>query len=343
MKTRVISLLLMSMLPSLPLSGFAAEADTEAVYVIKRGDTLWGLSDRFLKDPAYWPNMWAMNSQITNPHVISVGERIRIFQEGAVQHAPQPMKQATSSAQKAAAAPEKLDIFQDVAEEKSFTVRGSEGFLMETDIRPAGHVIGVHHGRIVAGEDDIVFTDIGTRHGGREGKKYSVFLRDIAISHPLTNEIMGTKVVPLGMLQLTETEDNSSRGIITKSYKEISPGAFLLPYTYEKRREVVMKMPIQDLKGVIMESKSGTNTMAAGDFVYIDLGSSHGVIPGNMLYVVREVAPDQRHVTGGVERLPQELLGALVILETGKRSSTALLVKSIDAIYKGDRIVSRTK
>jgi hypothetical protein len=342
MNNRITALLLLTMLASLPLTGFATETDSPAVYVIKRGDTLWGLSDRFLKDPGYWPNMWAMNSQITNPHIITSGEKIRIFPE-SVPSAPQPKKQEASSVQKTAASPEKVDIFQDVAEEKSFAVRGSEGFLMETDIRPTGHVIGVHHGRIVAGEDDIVFTDIGSRHGGREGKKYAIFLRDMAISHPLTNEIMGTKVVPLGMLQLTETEENSSRGIITKSYKEISPGAYLLPYTYEKRREVVLKMPTLDLKGVIMESKSGTNTMAAGDLVYIDLGSYHGAMPGNMLYVVREVAPDQRYVTGGVQRLPQELLGALVIMDTGKKSSTALLVKSIDAIYKGDRIVSRTK
>jgi len=32
-----------------------------------------------------------------------------------------------------------------------------------------------------------------------------------------------------------------------------------------------------------------------------------------------------------------------VILDAGRKSSTALVVKSIDSIYKGDRIVSQTK
>ena len=36
-------------------------------------------------------------------------------------------------------------------------------------------------------------------------------------------------------------------------------------------------------------------------------------------------------------------LGALVVLETGKKTAMALVVKSIDAIYMGDKIVSRTK
>ena len=62
-----------------------------------------------------------------------------------------------------------------------------------------------------------------------------------------------------------------------------------------------------------------------------------------MLYIVRDVMIDQRYVEGRIDRLPQELLGALVILETGKKTATALVVKSIDTIYKGDRIVSQTK
>jgi len=55
------------------------------------------------------------------------------------------------------------------------------------------------------------------------------------------------------------------------------------------------------------------------------------------------VTIDQRYVEGRIDKLPQELLGALVILETGKKTATALVVKSIDTIYNGDRIVSQTK
>ena len=340
MQIRIIAQLLLATALLLPVSVRSAEPDAPSVYIIKKGDTLWGLSDRFLKDPNYWPFMWAKNSQITNPHIIEPGGKVRIFDE-RIESAPG--KQAMAEGHKAASTARVMDALQEVVEEKTFVVRGNEGFLMETDIKPEGYVIGVHHDRIVAGEDDIVFTDIGGVKGGREGDKFAIFRKDIAVSHPLTSVIMGTKVMPLGTLQLTEVGENSSRGIITRSYKEISPGSYLLRFRDEKPREVSLKMPTQELKGFIIESKSGTTTMAAGDLVYIDLGSSQGTMPGNMLYIVRNVVLDQRHVTGGVERLPQELLGALVILETGKRSSTALIVKSIDAIYKGDRIVSRTK
>jgi hypothetical protein len=102
-------------------------------------------------------------------------------------------------------------------------------------------------------------------------------------------------------------------------------------------------MSIGELKGYIVDSYSGISIIATGDIVFIDLGSNHGAEPGNMLYVVRDVTIDGSSTTGYTEKLPQELLGALVILETGKKTATALVVKSIDAIYKGDRIVSQTK
>lgn len=317
-----------------------AEQAEPTIYVVRQGDTLWGLSERFLKDPYYWPSMWAKNSQITNPHLIFPGQMVRVFPDHL------EIVPGEQAGQKAAAPPEPAkapDIFQEVAEEKTFTVRGNEGFLLETDSKPFGSVIGVHHDRIIAGEDDIVFTDIGTLHGAKGGEKFAVFSKGAAISHPVTNEIMGTRMMPLGALQLTDVEQKASRAIITTSYREITPGCYLMPQQEEKRRDVVLKMPTRELKGYIIETNSGTNIIASGDVVYIDLGSAQGAEPGNMLYIVRDVTLDQHYVEGRVDRLPQELLGALVILETGRKTATALVVKSIDAIYKGDRIVSRTK
>ncbi len=339
MKIRLIALLLVLVFVT-PCLVTAAEQDEPTIYVIKKGDTLWGLSEQFLKDPHYWPDMWSKNRQITNPHFIYPGQEVRAFSD-RLEFVPKG--QATAGGQQASQAGKATDISQEVAEEKTFTVRGNEGFLMETDLVPSGYVVGVHHERIMAGDDDIVFTDIGARLGARGGEKFSIYRKEAAVSHPVTNEIMGNKVVPLGTLQLTDVEQKASRAIVTKSYQEISPGSFLMPYRNIKRHEVALKMSSRELNGFIIESYSGTNIIAAGDIVYIDLGSSHGAEPGNMLYVVRDVTIDQRYVQGRIDRLPQELLGAIVILETGSRTAAALVVKSIDAIYKGDEIISHTK
>ena len=339
MKTRLLILVLA--LIAIPCFSIAAEKEEPVIYVIKQGDTLWGLSERFLQDPKYWPDMWAKNSQITNPHLIYPGQKVRVFPD-RLEFVPKEQV-AVAGAQKAAPAVKPTELMQVVAAEKSYPIYGSEGFLLEKDIKPAGTIIGINHDRIVAGIDDIVYTDIGTTQGAHGGEKYSIFRRDVTVSHPLTSEVMGVKIIPLGSLQLTDIELRSSRAIISSSSREISPGSYLMPYKENRRREIPLKATTRDLRGYIIESYTGISIISAGDIVYIDLGSAQGAEPGNMLYIVRDVSLDQRYTEGRVDKLPQELLGAVVILETSNKVATALVVKSIDVIYKGDRIVSLTK
>lgn len=345
MKTRLVVLFLLAFSCVLPCLAMAADQDEPTIYVIKRGDTLWGLSERFIKDPNYWPNMWSKNDEITNPHVIYPGQKVRVFADRLeiVPAGEEKLPRGTSNVKKLEAEVKAAEIMQEVAEDRSFIVRGSEGYLMETGRKPFGSVIGASNDRIVTGMDDIVYTDIGRVNGVKGGERFSIFRDEGPVSHPITNEIMGNKIIPIGTLQLTDVEQKASRAIITRNYKEITPGAYLNPYRNDHHREIPLKIAARELKGYILDSQAGTQIIAAGDIVYIDLGSSQGAAPGNMLYIVRDVTLDRKITEGRGDRLPQELLGALVILETGNKTATALVVKSIDTIYKGDKLISHTR
>jgi len=344
MKRMLFTMVLFMAVVAGPVAAFAQSGEP-LVYVIKKGDTLWGLSDRFLKDPLYWPNLWARNPPVTNPHLIFPGQKLKVYPDRIVVEpavpapAPAPVMPRAPAAEPAETAPQEVAKApeQEVVPEKTFTVRGGSGFLMESDYRPAGHIIATYQNRVLVGENDVVYTDIGAKQGGKVGDRFSIFKDAGPISHPVTNFIMGNKIVPLGTIQLSEVEEKTSKAIITKSFIEAGAGAIVLPYR-DRKKEVALKAASRDLNGYIIATQTGQHTLGTGDVVFLDLGAAQGIEPGNMLYVVRDVVPDQQMFPGNVDKLPAEVLGALVVVETGQKTSTALVVKSIEAIYAGDRV-----
>lgn len=332
MKSRV-SLLFSFIIAFLLTAPLLWAADPQMVYVIQKGDTLWGISAKFLNDPNYWPNLWSKNPQVTNPHFIYPGQTVR-FVDGKLEiinSTPEAGTQKAAAAQPATA---------EVVEEKLFSVRGNEGWLLEKELEPTGRVIAGQHSNIILGADDTLFTDIGKVHGGEDGKKYTVLRKSKMVKHPNSGDDLGYKVFPLGTIQLTHVTELNSRAIVVSSFKEIEPGDLLMPYQDLKRKEISLKMTSRPVKGCIADSATGHETFAAGDTVYLDLGLSDGVEPGNLLYIVRKVNVEKMLVERYVGELPNEVVGAIVVVEASSKTSTAIIIKSIDAIFKGNEVVS---
>ncbi len=316
----------------LPYQALSAQDEEPTVYVIQKGDTLWGLSDRFLRDPSYWPNLWERNQVIANPHFVFPGQKVKVYPDRLeVVSPPADVIEPTQPV-------DKQEVPVPV---KTFTVTGGEGFLMGKGFNPAGYIVSTYQNRQMVGEDEVVYTDIGRRNGVDVGAKFSIFKKVGPVSHPTTNVVLGYKVVPLGTLQLSELEDKVSKAIVTKSFEEIGAGSFLMPYR-PHQAEISLKASNKELIGYIVETKAGNKAIAAGDAIYLDLGKEQGLEAGNMLYVVRDVVPDQKYALDKIDKLPVDVIGALVVVETGENTSTALVIKSIDTIYRGDRVELKT-
>jgi hypothetical protein len=264
--------------------------------------------------------------------MIFPGQRLKIYPDRIEVEEAAPQKTGQTEAAKEIKA-----VAEEVAPERSFPVNG-DGFLLENTLKPAGFIIATHQDRKLSGEDDVVYTDIGRVQGAKPGERYSIFRKMGKVTHPVTNDTLGYKVVPLGTLQLSEMEEKGSKAIITDSFLEIGVGAFLMPYR-DRKREVYLAAADRDLTGYVVESQSGVITIGAGEIVFLDLGRAQGVKVGNLLYIVRDVVPEKKFYDfRPAVKLPVDVLGAAVVVETGENTSTALVIKSVDAIYRGDRV-----
>ena len=66
-------------------------------YIVKEGDTLWDIASVFLRDPWYWPEVWYVNPQVENPHLIYPGDELSlVWMDGRQRAGDRPSTPATT-------------------------------------------------------------------------------------------------------------------------------------------------------------------------------------------------------------------------------------------------------
>lgn len=336
----------MTLLLCLLLLPFSAPAkESPRTYVIKKGDTLWGISERFLKDPFYWPNLWANNPYVSNPHFIYPGQKIEIY-DGRIEIVPvQPETEAVpGEAPAAIAVPPAETVAVPLPEPQEFvtikTRGGAEGFVSREELDSAGILIDTVDNRILMATGDQVFLKMDDPASATPGAPFSLFRLGREVEHPVTGEPLGYQVVNLGELQIADMNGAVATANITVAHEEIQRGDRLHPLP-PSRREVALKKSDRELSGYLVSAKGDQVLLGQYDVIYVDLGSEDGLEAGNLLYISRSRKATELALEGDIQ-LPDVLLGAAVVLETRPQTATALVLKSADALQLGDRVATVT-
>ncbi len=309
-----------------------AMAEKGRIYTIKKGDTLWDLSKRFIDDPYYWPNVWAKNPGITNPHLIYPGQKIRIL-DGKLEIIPAYGEAENKTSDAVEAAPvtpgENNELVQISMPDSGL------GFIL-TDETPLGLVVDAVDNRVLLTKNDLVFVKMNDLSGVTVGDTYGLFERGSLVKHPVSKEPIGTMMFNVGYLQVTEINGATVTAKIIGSYREITRGAELYEYA-PPQQEIILERATVNPSAVVIAGRDAKTTISTADIFFINAGSDDGLKSGNLFYLSRprQVSKEFLKQAGNMD-LPDEVLGAAVVLETKAKTASAVIIKSVKETVIGD-------
>jgi hypothetical protein len=236
------------------------EETKEGVYVVKKGDTLWDLSEEYFRDPFLWPTLWQRNQYITNPHWIYPGNPIRFgpMEKGKAPPAKpveaKPPEPVPPEVKPPAAKPEIAErppveekpvekvvpgvTPPTVALKHEVGITRDErwpGFLTTEEFLGIGVVVDAQEsGRIIMAEGDFIYLAFKTADPIDIGERFTIFRTSRILKHPHTGEKLGRKVSILGDCKIIGGHGALYSAQILKSYETIERGDGILRYRARK-------------------------------------------------------------------------------------------------------------
>ena len=278
--------------------------DAPSEYTVVKGDTLWGISGRFLKDPWKWPLIWQMNQeQIKNPHLIYPGDVIRLDREalrlslasGGAGGMGGAGASGGSEAQ-AVANVVKLDprIRVEPLTSSIPSIPGSAigPFLSQPLIVEVGgldnapSVIATEESRVIVGAGDIAYAD---RIGTADGVNWQVFRQGEELRDPDTGEILGYEAKYVGDARVKRFGNPTTLEIL-RTRQEVNRGDRLQPARESSFPTYVPRAPDKPIVGSIMSVDGGVSEFGQYQIITINRGARDGVEVGHVLASYRRGA-----------------------------------------------------
>ena len=284
MKKRIITLLVLSCLSlNINADEITLQKNHPDRYIVVKGDTLWGISGKFLKDPWLWPEVWKMNrAEIKNPHRIYPGDVVVLDNSSG---SPQlSLLHETVTLQPGAIEePLEKEAIQTIAPNviRPFL---SQPLLIENgqlDTAP----------RIIAGPDNRVILSAGSRvyvNSIKEGEglHWNVYRPGEQLIDPDTKEVLGTEAIYLGDINIARFGAPAT-GDIVRAKEEIFTKDRLVVSQDEFKSSFVPHAPETQIYGRIMRIYGGVAEGGPNTVVSINRGKKDGLEEGHVLAINR--------------------------------------------------------
>ncbi|MGY0399359.1 MAG: LysM peptidoglycan-binding domain-containing protein [Ostreibacterium sp.] len=336
-------------------------ADAPDRYVVKRGDTLWAIASRFLKNPGRWKEIWHANSHIKNPNLIYPGDVIsyvtisskrklqvagssspaRAKFTGKRTNDGRPVYHLSPSVQTEYT----IDPIPTIPKDAVYPLMTKNRILEPGFSENYPYVVGQADGNYISlsGRREVY----ARSENGFDDELYDVFRESSMINDPVDGEVIGVEAVYVGQLKKVknENEDGIATFVQTESNNPLYPQDILISSQQAKYGDELNFLPkLADIReGVVVVRPIGlakANTASQFDTVLLNIGDNDGIVPGDVVKIVRSKEKYGTGRNGESFRLPDYEVAMAIIYKTQANSSYALIMDAYDTVYAGDRIVT---
>ncbi|HEY3786642.1 MAG TPA: LysM peptidoglycan-binding domain-containing protein [Steroidobacteraceae bacterium] len=318
-------------------------------YTVKRGDTLWGIATMFLKDPWLWPEVWIINPQVANPHLIYPGDKLALGY-GPDGHPQIRLEQAGAARLEPRLRSTPLDAAIPTIPYSAISAFLSRPTVLSAEqVRNAAHVVAFRDQHVVAGTGhEVYISDLKAAPNAR----YSIVHIDDELRDPDDGKVVGYEGVYTATA-LVSRPGSPTKALLIDAARETLQGDKVLAEDLDVPLNFMLRAPRNEVHGRIISVIDGTQVIGQYQIVVINRGKRHGIDAGHVLAIDQagEVVHDLYgggnsqlarylgHVGSSLApkvRLPDERAGTMLVFKSFDRVSYALIIGASNAIHVGD-------
>lgn len=305
-------------------------------HVVKKGDTLWDISQMFLDDPWLWPEIWHVNPQVDNPHLIYPGDVLNlVYIDGRPKLVVKRGKDIKLTPQVRIS---ELDLaIPAIPLDAISPFMTDSRIVSREDLKNAPYVLAGNEGHIVSGAGDELYARGQFDEDGE--KNFGIFRPGNAFLDPDTQELLGYQASSVANGKVIGLESDIATLGLNRTSEEVRRGDRLLPD--EERRissTFYPSAPSQQTNGYIIDIEGGVSQVGSMDSVVINKGSRDGLEVGNVLAIYRVGEQVRDTVTDEIVKVPDSRAGLLMIFRTFEKVSYGLVLKATGPLAVMDKV-----
>ena len=341
MANKFLGLVLASLIAAPALAeDIALNPNHPDTYVVVKGDTLWDISGRFLRDPWLWPEVWQVNPQIANPHLIYPGDVISlVYIDG------KPVLRVNRGHPTVKLSPTAREERLDRAI-PTIPIDAIKQFLTqplvvgEGELEAAPYVVDSADEHLVTGAGDRIYVrGITDTSAGR----YSIFKPGDKLLDPDTDEVLGIQAIFLGEGTVQKFGDPATL-FLERTTREVGIGDRVKPIAADEIHASFLPHPVPaDTQGRIIAVHDGVSQIGQYQIVVVNRGAREGMEVGHVMRIQQAGADVKDKVTPAPNDtvvLPNEDAGVLMLFRTFDKVSYGLVMEATRPIHVLDYVTA---